>query len=351
MQTTMSYNETVDLICAVGTEVTPIVEGHIGSGKSSLIHAIGKRFPNHRKVYMDMTVMHEGDFRVPAVNHTTKTTEFYYNESFGLDSDTPVILMLDEFGKGSRSAQDAALPLPVERRAGNKYLHKESLVFMTTNLGGEGVGDMLKPHHRNRLTSVRMAKQTGDEWIENYARLNNIAPEVIMWVGERPDALHSYEMYDNPDDNPLIYHPKAQRSAFVTHRSLEQASKIINKRHLFTPNALETALIGTIGAPAALDIQSWIAMGDSLPKRAEIISNPDTARLPDQIPSRLMLAYQALNWVTEDTLDSWMTYMARMQREVQALFCTSIIKKESKQFVLENDQFTKFAISKQYLFA
>lgn len=351
MQTTMSYNETVDFICAVGTEVTPIVEGHIGSGKSSLIHAIGKRFPNHRKVYMDMTVMHEGDFRVPAVNHESKTTEFYYNESFGLGSDVPVILMLDEFGKGSRSAQDAALPLPVERRQGHNYLHKESIVFMTTNLGGEGVGDMLKPHHRNRLTSVRMAKQTGDEWVENYAKANGIAPEVIMWVGERPDALHSYEMYDNPDDNPLIYHPKAQRSAFVTHRSLEQASKIINKRHLFTPNALETALIGTIGAPAALDIQSWIAMGDSLPKRAEIISNPDTARLPDQIPSRLMLAYQALNWVTEDTLDSWMTYMSRMQREVQALFCTSIIKKESKQFVLENDQFTKFAISKQYLFA
>ena len=248
MQTTMSYNETVDFFCAVGTEVTPIVEGHIGSGKSSLIHAIGKRFPNHRKVYMDMTVMHEGDFRVPAVNHESKTTEFYYNESFGLGDDVPVILMLDEFGKGSRSAQDAALPLPVERRQGHRYLHKESFVFMTTNLGGEGVGDMLKPHHRNRLTSVRMAKQTGDEWVENYAKANGIAPEVIMWVGERPDALHSYEMYDNPDDNPLIYHPKAQRSAFVTHRSLEQASKIINKRHLFTPNALETALIGTIGA-------------------------------------------------------------------------------------------------------
>jgi len=96
MQTSMTYNETVDFICAVGTEVTPIVEGHIGSGKSSLIHAIGKRFPNHRKVYMDMTVMHEGDFRIPAVNHESKTTEFYYNESFGLHDDVPVVLMLDE---------------------------------------------------------------------------------------------------------------------------------------------------------------------------------------------------------------------------------------------------------------
>ena len=332
MQTTMSYNETVDFICAVGTEVTPIVEGHIGSGKSSLIHAIGKRFPNHRKVYMDMTVMHEGDFRIPAVNHDTKTTEFYYNESFGLHDNVPVLLMLDEIGKSPRPTLNASLPLLVERRAGNRYLHPESIVFGTTNKGSENVGDVFQGHHRNRVSFTDLEKMPAPEWVDTWARFNDIAPEIIMWVGERPEALHPFEMYDNPDDNPLIYHPKAQRSAFVTHRSLEQASKIINKRHLFTPNALETALIGTIGAPAALDIQSWIAMGDSLPKRAEIISNPDTARLPDQIPSRLMLAYQALNWVTEDTLDSWMTYMSRMQREVQALFCTSIIKKESKQF-------------------
>ena len=351
MQTSMTYNETIDFIAATGTEVTTIVEGHIGSGKSSLIHALGKRFPNHRKVYMDMTVMHEGDFRIPAVNHESKTTEFYYNESFGLNDDVPVILMLDELGKSPRPVLNAALPLFVERRAGNKYLHPESFVFGTTNLGAENVGDVFQAHHRNRISSVRMKKQTSEEWVNNYAKLNGIAPEIIMWVGERPDALHSFEDYANPDDNPLIFHPKAQRTAFVTHRSLEQASKIINKRHLFTPNALEAALIGTVGAPAALDMQSWIAMGDSLPKRSEIISNPDTARLPDQVAGRLMLTHQAMNWVEEDTIDSWMTYMFRMQREVQALFCTSIIKKESKQFVLDNDQFTKFAISKQYLFA
>ena len=66
MQTSMNYQETVDLISAVGHEVTCIVQGHIGSGKSSLIDALHKRFPNHRKVYMDMTVMHEGDFRIHA---------------------------------------------------------------------------------------------------------------------------------------------------------------------------------------------------------------------------------------------------------------------------------------------
>jgi hypothetical protein len=46
-----------------------------------------------------------------------------------------------------------------------------------------------------------------------------------------------------------------------------------------------------------------------------------------------------------------MDYMARMPREMQALFCTSIIKKPAKQFALENDKFTTFAIDNQYMFA
>lgn len=350
MQTHMNYNETVDFISAVGTDVTTIVEGHIGSGKSSLIDALHKRFPNHRKVYMDMTVMHEGDFRIPAVNHDTKSSEFYYNESFGIHDNVPVLLMLDELGKSPRPTLNAALPLLVERRLGNSYLHPDSIVFATTNLGSESVGDMFQAHHRNRLSFVRMSKSTAKEWVDNYASLHDVAPEIIMWVGERPEALAPFDHYKNPDDNPLIYHPKAQRTAFVTHRSLTQASKIVNKRHLMTHNALETALIGTIGAPATVDLQAWIQMGDSLPKRSEIIADPANAKLPDQIAGKMMLTHQALNWIEEDTLDAWMDYMSRMPKEMQALFCTTAIKKEAKAFVLDNDKFTSFAIQNQYMF-
>jgi hypothetical protein len=100
-----------------------------------------------------------------------------------------------------------------------------------------------------------------------------------------------------------------------------------------------------------MDMQAWIAMGDSLPKRTEIINDPENARMPKEVAGKLMLAYQALNWVDEQTLDSWMDYMARMPREMQALFCTSIIKKPAKQFALENDKFTTFAIDNQYMFA
>jgi hypothetical protein len=351
MKSAMNYTETVDFISAVGADVTCIVEGHIGSGKSSLINEVAKRFPTHRKMYLDMTVMHEGDFRVPAVDHATKSSEFYPNASLGMHDNVPVVLMLDEMGKATKPVKDASLPLLVERRLGNSYLHPESIVFATTNLGAESVGDTFQAHHRNRMSFVQMKKPTAQEWVDNWARFNDVAPEIIMWVGERPDVLDSFENYENPNDNPFIFHPKAQRTAFVTHRSLEQASRIVNRRHLFSANALETALVGTVGAPAALDMQAWIAMGDSLPKRNEIITDPINARMPKEVAGKLMLAYQALNWVEETTIDPWMEYMARMPKEMQALFCTSIIKKPSKQFVLDCDKFTSFAIDNQYMFA
>jgi hypothetical protein len=223
-------------------------------------------------------------------------------------------------------------------------------VFATTNLGAESVGDTFQAHHRNRLSFVKMAKPTAKEWVDNYASLNGVAPEIIMWVGERPEALAPFDHYKEPNDNPYIFHPKAQRTAFVTHRSLTQASKIVNNRHMFTTNALETALIGTIGAPATVDLQAWIQMGDSLPKRSEILANPDKAKMPDQIAGKMMLTHQALNWIEEDTLDAWMDYMARMPKEMQALFCTTAIKKDSKAFVLDNNKFTSFAIQNQYMF-
>lgn len=346
----LTYAETTEFIAAVGNEVTVVVEGHIGSGKSSLIDALAERFPNHRKVYMDMTVMHEGDIRIPYLDTNNKTTEFFYNESFGLHTNEPVLLMLDEYGKAPKPVQNATLPMLVERRFANQRMHKESIIFATTNKGGENVGDMFQAHHRNRITTVEMQKTDAETWVNHWAKFNGIAPEVMMWVGERPDVLHPYEYYENPNDNVYIFHPKAQRSAFVTHRSLEQASRIINKRDRFTPAALEAALAGTIGAPAAVDLQAWVQMGDSLPKRAEIINNPSGARVPDQVAGKLMLTYQAINWVDENTIDPWMDYMARMNKEVQALFCTTVIKKKDKQFVMDCDRFTSFAIKNQYLF-
>lgn len=351
MNTTMTYAETVDALVATGNVVTNIVQGHIGSGKSSLIKAIAKRLPTHRPVYIDMTVEQEGDIRIPAVNHERKTTTMYYSESYGLDEDAPIILMLDEMGKANNNIKNGYLPVLVDRRFGNKYLHPDSIVFATTNLGAEGVGDMFQAHHRNRMTFIEMSKTAAEPWVKDFASVNGIAPEITMWVLDNPQVFQSFTEVKNPDENVHIFHPKAQRNAFVTHRALEQASHIINRRHQFSANALDSMLTGTIGAPSAAELRAYISMGDQLPRRNEIIVDPENARVPKGVPAMLMLTYQALNWVDANTMDAWMTYLLRMPKEMAALFCTQLVKNDAKaMWAANNDKFTTFAMDNQYAF-
>ena len=82
-----------------------------------------------------------------------------------------------------------------------------SIIFATTNLGAEGVGDLLPPHARNRITVVTARKSTSDEFID-WGISNGVDHSVLGFVREFPQVLQGFEDVKNPDDNPYIFHPK-----------------------------------------------------------------------------------------------------------------------------------------------
>src|SRR5690606_37103789 len=103
----------------------------------------------------------------------------------------------------------------------------DSIVFGTTNLASDGVGDALQAHARNRVCFVQISKPSADEWLE-WAANNGVAPEVMAWVREYPHCLASYT--DGDDDNPYVFNPKRTKAAFVSPRSLHKASHIVAQR-------------------------------------------------------------------------------------------------------------------------
>jgi len=348
----ISLNQCIALIKNVADTATVLIQGHMGSGKSSMFKMLMKQLPEYHGGYFDMSNLDLGDLMLPAVQHEHRETEFYPNSLFGMRlGDVPHVYMFDEFGKAARPLQNAVLPVMLERRVGMRKLHPASLIFATTNLGAEGVGDTLQAHSRNRMIVVTMRKPTADEWIQDFAIDNDIMPELIAWARETPQVFQGFEDVEKPEDNGYIFHPKAQREAFVTPRSLEKASDILKKRAFMEEDTVLHALKGTVGERGALDLRSFIALADKLPAWKSVIADPKNCPVPTNPAAVIMLVFTAVSRVEAETITPWMTYLKRIPKEAQATFCFHAMKSAAKsKIVALNKGFTEYAIANQWMY-
>ena len=348
----VSLNEFAHAIQTVGTQVTIIGQGEMGIGKSTVLKILAKRMPEYETAYIDCTLLDLGDFAVPYVveENGVKVTHFAPNARFKFHKGKPVIIMLDEIGKALKAVKNVLLTLILEKRIGDHYLPEGSIVCATTNLAAEGLGDMLEAHARNRAVVVKVRKSYVDEWIE-WAVGNGIAPEIIAWVKQFPQSLASFTD-PSQKDNPYISNPtRAGDGAVVTPRSLESASHIAKQRAALGDALTISLLTGTIGESAARDMQAFFTVVDKLPTWEQIVKNPKDAKLPDDTVARCILVFSAISRVERDTLENWMQYLQRMDKEWQALFATSVMKSPSKQaFCVTNKAFRDWAVANQWMF-
>jgi len=351
----VSLKEFAQSIGIVGEKVTVIGQGEPGIGKSAMLKVLGAQYPNYELAYIDCTLLDLGDFALPYTEKLDsefgmRITKFAPNARFKMHMNKPVIVMLDEIGKAMKAVKNVLLTLMLEHRIGDNYLPEGSIVFGTTNLLTDGVGDMLEAHARNRVCFVTVRKPDADEWIE-WALGNDVAPEVIAWVKQFPHALASYTD-GGQKDNPYIFNPqRAGMGAVVTPRSLEKASYIAKQRDQLGDALTISMLTGTIGESASRDMQSFFTVVDKLPTWDAIMASPLTAKLPTDAVAKCILVFSAISRVEKDTLSKWMSYVQRMDKEWQALFATSVMKSPSKQaFCVLQKDFKDWALNNQWLF-
>lgn len=353
----VSLKQFAQAISVVGRNVTVIGQGEPGIGKSAMLRFIAAQNPSYETAYIDCTLLDLGDFALPfteqvdnKLSGVNKITKFAPNARFKMHGDKPVIVMLDEIGKAMKSVKNVLLTLMLEHRIGDAYLPEGSIVFGTTNLASDNVGDMLEAHARNRVCFVTVAKPDADEWIE-WAIGNDIEPTIIAWVKQFPHALQSYTD-PSQSENPYIFNPtRAGQGAVVTPRSLEKASEIAKRRDELGEALTISLLTGTIGESAARDMQAFFTVVDKLPTWDGIINDPSGAKMPDDAVAKCILVFSAVTRVDKDSLSKWMKYVQRMDMEWQALFATSVMKSPSKQaFCVMNADFKNWALQNQWLF-
>jgi energy-coupling factor transporter ATP-binding protein EcfA2 len=336
----IDLDQCASLIKAVGSKRTVLVQGHMGTGKSSLLRTLSAAMPTHTACYFDCTTKDLGDITLPRIAEAGTDAAFVSyatNEELGAHHKKPITLMVDEYGKANPSVKNALLRLMLERKIGSYELHPDSIIFATTNLGAEGVGDILPPHARNRITVVTARKPSNMQWIE-WGINNGVDHTLLGWCKDNPQLFNSFDDHPNPDDNPYIFHPKQQRAAFVTPRSLEAAS---------------AALMGTIGDRGAMDLMAFVKLADQLPSLQSIKDTPETAKVPSSAAAVCMVVYRTLAAMDKDLINPWMVYMDRLDKEAQGMFANGVRSpKYGKQaLIMTNGKFTQWAMQNGYLFA
>ena len=216
-------------------------------------------------------------------------------------------------------------------RLGDISIRPESIVFLTGNLGTDGVGDTLKAHSRNRIIPLTVRKPDSDEWLE-WAVNNDIEPVVMAWVRQFPHALASYTD-GSQADNPYIYNPKKVQTAFVSPRSLERVSNIVKIRDKIDTDTLIAGMAGAIGEAASRDMQAFIEYQDQLPTWDNIIKNPKTALVPDSAGACAVLVFGAIAKIAKDNIAPFMDYLERFEPEWQACFAINVAKNPHKQSI------------------
>jgi hypothetical protein len=163
-----------------------------------MLYEIAKQ-TGFKPIYFDCTTKDLGDMMIPSLQSIEEDgcVRMIPNEELGVHLDEPVVVDIDEFGKANPSVKNGLLRLMLERKIGSYSLHPDSIVFATTNKGSEGVGDILPPHARNRMTVVQIKKTDHTDWIE-WGINNDVDHTLLGWVKDNPHLMASFEDVKDP---------------------------------------------------------------------------------------------------------------------------------------------------------
>jgi hypothetical protein len=314
MNVTLSQAST--LIRTIGQTNTVLLRGQPGIGKSSILHTLRESYPDHFMSYIDAANLDLGDIAMPVVDREELITEYAPNARFGVgrNQTKPVVMMIDELGKASRPVMNMLLPVILERRIGDLQLPAGSIIFATTNLDTDGVGDNIPAHAYNRMTVCSVANPTADEWLQ-WASNNDVCPEVMAFAKQTPEIFDCYVDLEKNAKNPYIFNPMAGVvRGFCSPRSLAKASNIIAQRAALG-SAVLPALAGTIGEPAARQMEALINLADQLPLFEQIAKAPATTKIPKGAGALFLLAFMLAGRVNEDSMDAVMEYGERISKE------------------------------------
>ena len=211
----MDIKTFTQLVPNLPPDISVLVSGATGVGKSDLFHQIGNDL-GLPVIDRRLSQMTEGDIiGLPSLEDGT--TRFVPVDWIVKAANEPVVLFLDEINRATVEVQQCAFQLVLDRQINGVKLHPQTRIYAAINEGSKYQVNDMGPALLRRFWAVQL-EPTVDDWIawaENRSDVDNIIVEFI----DQNTAHLNYSGEFEPGKvypNPASWH-RLSRSLIHTH--------------------------------------------------------------------------------------------------------------------------------------
>lgn len=262
----------------------------------------------------------------PAVWPGKHNTHVYIDGEYRPDYDGPVpefgIADIDEISQADADLQKVAANYALERRIGEHKLPDGWSVLAAGNRMEDraGVTKMLS-HVQNRVCSIEVEPDY-EAW-QKWAFENNIHPLSISFAKANAGEVFRLSVPKQPG-------PYATPRSLVLCSKMLEMSRTRDMHEMALPDDHIAASIvkGYLGEAVLPKFLSHIRLANDLPTLEEVLDDPKGTKVPDRLDARFVMATSmAVHAKDEDRLRPILTYMRRLDVELQTLFVQSVVSR------------------------
>ena len=305
------------------SNLVPFIKSSPGAGKSQIMYALAKQY-NLDLIDIRLSMCDPTDLNgLPTFNHETGKAEFRPFETFPT-AGTPLppgkdgwLLFFDEFNSAPKSIQAASYKIILDHMVGMHRLHDNVFKACAGNLATDrAIVNPLSTAMQSRLVHLKM-EVSFEDWLRDVALPKSYDSRIIAFLSMYPSKL-------------MDFRPDHEDETFCCPRTWEFMNRLTKTDGVEQPIVPDDAALyaGTITSGVATDFMSFTQVFKNLVRIEDVVANPHTAPIPDDVGACWATVTRLMERVTLDTLEPVMQYIERYELQMRVLGMRALLVKE-----------------------
>lgn len=311
----------------IKANITPMLSGSPGIGKSAIIHQIASRY-NLELIDERMSTYDPVDINGFA-RIKDDVAQFVPFDTFPLEGRDTLpkgkngwLVFLDEFNSAPASVQAACYRVILDRQVGKHPLHKKVAIVAAGNLLTDGaIVNRLGTAMQSRMVHLELVVSP-KEWIA-WALNADIDHRIMAYIEHAPGSLHKFD-------------PKHNDKTFPCPRTWHFLSKLIKNKGSRSLKDRIPLWAGTVGEGTAREFITHVEIYSKMPTYQDIVADPLNAKLSKEPAMLFGVAYMMGAFMDKTTLPKAMQYLDRLPVEFQTICLQSAVQRD-KTLIRESD--------------